>query len=79
MLFRSADIKVCHTKDDVLREKQRVYVEIRKKQVFDLELFFDIREERRNLAKLLERLMQYYAENSTEEIQKRIWALQKSQ
>ena len=78
-LCELADIKVWHTKDDVLREKQRVYVEIRKKQVFDLELFFDIREERRNLAKLLERLMQYYAENSTEEIQKRIWALQKSQ
>lgn len=71
-----ADITLKHSEENVGREKQIVKVEIRKKQGFELEQFLDMRKERESLAKLLERLMKYYAETDTSDIFTRLHALQ---
>lgn len=76
MLNEVADITVSHSERNVPRKKQDVYVEIKKKQIFELDSFFDMHRERTDLAKLLERLMKYYAENDTIEIKNRLRKLQ---
>jgi len=76
-LRQVADITVSHSKEDVPREKQMIQAEIRKKQGFDLEQFLDMRRERESLARLVERLMKYYAETDTTDILIRLHALRK--
>lgn len=70
-----ADIKLNHAEENAVREKQMILVEIRKKQSFELEDFLDICKERESLAKLIERLMKYYAETDTSDILVRLRAL----
>lgn len=70
-----ADIKLNHSEENVVREKQMILVAIRKKQSFKLEEFLDMCKERESLAKLVERLMKYYAETDTSDILSRLRAL----
>lgn len=70
-----ADIKLNHSEENVVREKQMILVEIRKKQSFELEKFLDMCKERESLAKLVEQLMKYFAETDTSDILSRLRAL----
>ena len=59
-----ADIKIVHSDDNSQRDDQFIAVDITKKKSFDLEDFFDLKKERRQLAFLVECLMNWIAEHN---------------
>lgn len=61
-----ADIEVVHPDDDTPRNGQYVAVDITKKEDFPLEIFFDTKQEQRQLAFLVEGLMNWIAEHNEE-------------
>lgn len=74
-----ADIKIDISNENLSRERQQTYIEIRKKEDFRLEEFVDLQRERISLAKLIENLMKYFAQTDISDILKKLNKIKEGQ